>query len=190
MTKKLTILILTISIIPAFLPAPYASEYNLQNPQSYVLQKLKESDIVFPGTRHKQAPILKFISNLIPKLPKAGVTHIGLEIASDKQSKIDQYMKTGNGLNDIQIHSLIDCPEYRNLLKVLRHTIINKRPIAVALDLPVTNFKGDVSRDEWMAKTIAKVFKTNPDSKMLVVLGKGNKCSDQGSASDSQVLKY
>jgi hypothetical protein len=28
-----------------------------------------------------------------------------------------------------------------------------------------------MSRDEWMAKTIAKIFKSSPDSKMLVVVG-------------------
>jgi len=54
------------------------------NPQSYILTKFQSQDIVFLGTRHKQPPILQFISDLIPKLHHTGVTHIGLEIASDK----------------------------------------------------------------------------------------------------------
>ena len=80
---------------------------------------------MFP-TPHQQELILKFISDPIPKLPKDGVTHIGLEIASDRQSKIDHYMKTGNELDDIEMHSLIDCPKYRNNLGL---TVIDTRRI-------------------------------------------------------------
>jgi hypothetical protein len=35
----------------------------------------------------------------------------------------------------------------------------------------VAKFKGDVSRDEWMAKTITKIFQTSPNSKMFVIIG-------------------
>ena len=105
------------------------------NLQSYILTRFQSHDIVFLGTRHKQPPILEFISELITVLHNFGVTHIGLDIASDQQGKIDQFMKTGAGLYDIQIHSQIDCPEYRNLLKVLRALGPNKRTIPVAQDL-------------------------------------------------------
>ena len=171
MIEKNKSLTLSIILILTFLPAPYASVYELQNPQPYILQKLKQNDIVFLGTRHKQAPLLKFIQDLIPKLNDANVTDIGLEIASDQQAQIDHYMDTGEGLKHIEIHSLIDCPEYRNILKVLRDTIFKKRPITVALDLPTSKYENPISRDEWMAKTISKVFKTNPNAKMLVVVG-------------------
>jgi hypothetical protein len=69
------------------------------NPQSCVLSKFQTHGIVFLGTRHKQPPILNFISDPITVLHDSGVTHIGLEIESDQRGKIDQYMNTGNGLN-------------------------------------------------------------------------------------------
>ena len=47
----------------------------------------------------------------------------------------------------------------------------NKRPITIALDLPKSKYSEPISRDEHMAKTIAKIFKTSPNSKMLVILG-------------------
>ena len=80
-------------------------------------------------------------------------------------------METGNGLSDIEIHSLLDCSEYRNNLKLLYGINPNKRPTTVALDLPLAEFKGNVSRDEWIAKMISKILKYNLNAKILVVLG-------------------
>ena len=141
------------------------------NPQSYILTKLQTNDIVFLGTRHKQPPILEFISDIITELHNSGVTHIGLEIASNQQGKIDQFMKTGAGLNDIQIYPQIDCPEYRHLLNVIRELDPKKRLIQIALDLPISKRNENISRDEWMAKSIAGVFESNSNAKMLVVVG-------------------
>jgi uncharacterized iron-regulated protein len=147
-----------------------ASDHNLYS-QSYILNKLQSNDIVFLGTRHNQPPILKFISIIITELHNTGVTHIGLEIASDQQGKIEQFMKTGAGLNDLQIHSQIDCQEYRNLFKVIKDLDPNKRPKLVGLDLPKSKYKKKISRDEWMAKMIAAVFDSNSNAKILVVVG-------------------
>jgi len=172
MINKTTIFIISILLILAFFQASNASDYNLNHdPQSYVLQKFKSSNIVFLGTSHRKPPILKFISDLIPKLHYSGVTHIGLEIASNQQPQIDHYMKTGNGLSNIEIHPQIDCQEYRNNLRLLRDTIPKERPTTVALDLPKSKYKGLNNRDEWMAKTIAKIFKTSPNAKIFVVVG-------------------
>ena len=85
--------------------------------------------------------------------------------------KVDIFMKTGAGLNDIKIHSQIDCPEYRNLFNVIRDTEPDKRPTPVALDLPKSKYSESISRDEWMAKSIAKIFQQNPNAKMLVIVG-------------------
>jgi hypothetical protein len=54
----------------------------------------------------------KFISDLIPALHDVSVTHIGLEICSDQQGKIDHFIETDTGLTDIEIHPQIDCPGY------------------------------------------------------------------------------
>jgi uncharacterized iron-regulated protein len=98
-----------------------AAQYELHhNSQSYVLNKFETYDIVFLGTRHKQPPILEFISDLIPKLHESGITHIGLEITSDQQNKINNFLNTGAGVSDISIHPQIDCPEYRNLFNILK----------------------------------------------------------------------
>jgi hypothetical protein len=150
----------------------FASDFPIhQNPQSYVLNKFQSYDIVFLGTRHKQTPILNFVSELITALPNSGVTHIGLEIASDQQGIIDRFMKTGAGLNNIQLHSQIDCPEYRHLFSLIRSLDPDKRPKPVALDLPKSKYGDNISRDEWMAGWIAEVFKSNPNAKMLVIVG-------------------
>lgn len=151
---------------------PQASEYNLNhNPHSYVLNKLHSHDIVFLGTRHKQPPILEFISKLITVLHNSGVTHIALEIASDQQSKIDNFLKTSTGLSDIKIYPQIDCPKYRNLFNVLRDLDPDKRPAPVVLDLPKSKYKENTSRDEWMARSISEVFNTSTNAKMLVAVG-------------------
>jgi len=158
-----------IFIIPQF---THAAEYNPNyHPHSYVLNQLKSHDIVFLGTRHKQTPILEFISDLIPKLKESGATHIGLEIASDQQDNIIKFIKIGAGLSDIQIHQQIDCPEYRNLFTVLRNIDLNKRPVPIALDLPKSKYSESISRDEWMAESILKIFKKNPNAKILIIAG-------------------
>ena len=137
-------------------------------PTEYLHSKLSNHDIVFLGTKHRQPRILNFIAELIPSLKELGVTHIGLEIPSDQQENIDTYMKTGNGLQDIQLHPQIDCPAYRNLFIVLRNS---GGPAPIALDLPKSEYKGDISRDEWMGLSLLKVLRDTPNAKILVVVG-------------------
>ena len=47
----------------------------------------------------------------------------------------------------------------------------DKRPTPIVLDLPKSKFNGKISRDEWMAGMIAGIFESNPNAKMLVVVG-------------------
>jgi hypothetical protein len=142
-----------------------------KDPHTYVLQKLKRNDIVFLGTTHKRKPILDFVSHLLPLLHETGTTHLGLEIASDQQDRIDRFLHTGEGLHDITISPLIDCPEYRNMLRRL-HSIDNrKRPAVIALELPESLYGGDINRDEWMARSITKIFDSNSRAKVLIVVG-------------------
>ena len=111
-----------------------------QNSKEYVLGKFQSHELVMLGTRHKREPILQFISDLIPSLYDAGVTHIGLEICSDQQEKIDHFIDTGTGLTNIKIHPQIDCPGYRNLLKQIQGLDEDKRPGVVAIDLPKSRY--------------------------------------------------
>jgi hypothetical protein len=117
---------------------------------------------------HKKPDILGFIAELIPTLEKYGVSHVGLEIQSDQQEKIDVFMKTGDGLNDIKLHTQIDSPEYRHLFQVFRKS---GGPIPVAIDLPSSMYNGTVSRDEWMARSLLIVLNRNPSAKILVIVG-------------------
>lgn len=140
------------------------------NPKKYVLDKFLSHYIVMLGTRHKREPILQFISDLIPILNKDGVSHIGLEIRSDQQNKIDHFIETGTGLMDIKIHSQIDCPSYRDLLKQIQSLDKNKRPAIVAIDLPKSQYD-QMSRDEHMVESITEIFGNPPVAKVLVVVG-------------------
>ena len=147
------------------------SDYSIsRDPQSYILGKFQLHDLVLLGTRHKRDPILQFISDLIPALYDAGVTHIGLEICSDQQGKIDQFIETGRGLINIAIHPQIDYPGYRDLLQQIRGLDENKRPGVIAIDLPKSRYE-QMNRDEYMAESIAKVFRHRPAAKVFVVLG-------------------
>ena len=165
----LLLLTFTILIIPNVADANGLDLH--KDPQSYVLQKLKSHDIVFLGTRHKKEPILKFVAGLIPRLHDTGTTHIGLEISSDQQSKIDGFIQTGNGLTDIELHPQIDCAEYRSLFTTIRSLDKSNRSTVVALDLPKSMYQGEISRDEWMARSIAKIFNRNSNAKVLVAVG-------------------
>jgi hypothetical protein len=80
-------------------------------------------------------------------------------------------MKTGIGLSDIEIHPQIDCREYRDLLNIMRGLVSDERLKPVALDLPKSKYGGNIGRDEWIANLIAAVFESNPNAKILVVVG-------------------
>ena len=165
-TLKLIWLIITVAIL--FPPAISAAGDELFPPADYLHSKLQQNDIVFLGTTHKKPEILGFIAELIPTLEKYGVSHVGLEIPSDQQEKIDVFMKTGEGLDDIKLHTQIDSPEYRHLFQVFRKS---GGPIPVAIDLPSSMYKGTVSRDEWMARSLLIVLNRNPSAKILVIVG-------------------
>ncbi len=172
MKKRLEISLFIILLCLAFTSIVNASEYKVNtNAQSYILEKLKTHHIVFLGTTHKKPAILKFLSELIPALHDAGVTHIGIEIAFDQQARIDNFIQTGKKLANIKIHSQIDCPEYRNLLIKLATLETNIRPKIIALDLPTSKYRGKISRNKWIAGSIMQVFHKKSKPKMLVVVG-------------------
>ncbi len=170
--KKLSLTI-QISIFLVFISiaqVSHADDYYTDT-ISYTLKKFETNDIVLLGTSHKQPPILNFISNLIPELHHADVSHICLEIPSDQQEKINSYLVTGDGLSDIQIWSTIDCPEYRLILDNIRKLPPDKKITPIAIDLPESRFKEDISRDEYMAQRISGLLKDDSCKKMMVVMG-------------------
>ena len=140
-------------------------------PKTCVLQKLATPDLVFLGTRHKRPRILNFIASVVLDLHDAGVTHIGLEIDVDQQVAVDKYMAVGNGLAEIKIIPAIDCVKYRQVLSALHALPPEKRPACVALDLPDALCGQEISRKEYMAAGIKRLFEKEPAAKMLVVVG-------------------
>ena len=149
-----------------------ASEHKIySDPRLYVLERLKSSDIVFLGMTHRRPPLLEFVRNLLPRLHEAGVTHLGLEIPCDQQRSIDRFLDTGESLDQIVLHPQIECVEYRNLFRAIRRLSKARRPAVIALDLPTTSlFSSKVSRDEWMARSIEGLFRSQ-GAKVLVVVG-------------------
>ncbi len=165
MKLKAYIILLVAACLPAAVGTPYF--FAAHEPIPFVLDKTAQHDVVLLGTTHQQVQILSFISDLIPRLSKSGVTHIGLEIASDQQHRLDRFMQTGTGLSQIWIYSGIDCPEYRRVIEVIR----KNRLAPVALDLPQSMWRGEVTRDQWMAERVAEVFRKTETAKMLVIVG-------------------
>ena len=172
MIKRLEISLFIILSCLAFASIVNGSDYEVDTDvQSFIIEKLKTHNIVFLGTTHKKPAILQFLLGLIPALHDAGTTHIGLEIASNQQANIDNFIQTGKKLTNIRIHPLIDCPEYRNLLIKLAALDPDIRAKIIALDLPKSKYRGIISRDKWMARSIVKAFRKKPKAKMLVVVG-------------------
>lgn len=167
MTNLRLALLVSVATIPV-LTTFGAADDELFPPIEYIHAKLKQNDILFLGTTHKEPKILGFIAELIPSLKKLGVSHVGLEIPSDHQQEINAFIRTGKGLDDIKLHTQIACPEYLYLFQVLRKS---DGPLPVAIDLPYSKHDGDISRNNWMARSLLAVFKANPKAKILVIVG-------------------
>ena len=150
----------------------FDSEHKIySDPRLYVLESLKSSDIVFLGMTHKRPVLLEFVRDLVPHLHEVGVTHLGLEIPCDQQRSIDRFLNTGESLDQIALHTQIECVEYRNLLRAIRRLDKTKRPAVIALDLSTTSlFSSKMSRDEKMARSIEGLF-AKRGAKVFVVVG-------------------
>lgn len=147
------------------------SGYQIQDARAYTLEKLAAHDIVFMGTTHKQPAVLAFVSDILPQLYEAGITHIAIEVASDQQDRIDRYIASGEGLAEIELHQAIECPHYRQLFVILRKIDPSQRPQVVAIDLPVHQFNDSVSRDAYMAGMLEGALRSHPKGKILTILG-------------------
>ena len=156
-----------ILVLFGFVPLGTGTVVPTRKPVPFLLEIAAKNDVVLLGTTHQRPQILDFIAQLIPQLSGAGVTHIGLEIASDQQSGLDRFMKTGLGLSEIEVFPGIDCPEYRHLLEIIKDTSLKP----VALDLPRSMWTGGYTRDEWMARRIQKTLNNTIESKILVIVG-------------------
>jgi hypothetical protein len=140
-------------------------------PAAFVIDKLQTHDIVMLGTIHKRPRILKFLTDLIPQLNDAGVTHVCLEIPAASQRAIDHYIDTGEGLEAVRISPVIDCPEYRHLFTILQGLSPAEKPIPVAMDCDSPKDAGFYSRDECMANVIARIYNSHENARIFVIAG-------------------
>ncbi len=170
MNVLITAIVGALMILSLTLPS-HAQERPTRQTRAYVLGKLKQHDLVFMGTTHKQPPILALIADLLPRLHSAGVSHLALEVAGDQQGRIDRYLTTGKGLKNIVLHQAIDCPAYRRLLEILHRLPDKQRPRVLAIDLPPALYGGPTRRDEFMAMSLAQSLKSQSGVKILAVLG-------------------
>jgi uncharacterized iron-regulated protein len=146
-----------------------AENIDLHDPTSYILSKFEQNNLILLGETHRKPPSLKFVANLIPLLEKVGVTHFAMEIPDNQQVNIDMYMEREVGIESIQDLGRLDCPDYRYLFEVLRDVGHLK---ATAIDLPHSLYKTEImSRDEWMARSLMKIFDSTPEAKVLLLIG-------------------
>lgn len=157
---------LVLMLMAQFFPPPslIAQRYPESDAVAYILDKLVDHDIVFIGTVHRQPRILRLMADVLPRLKENGVTHLALEITSDQQGRIDRYMRSGYGLHGIRLHRDIDCPGYRHLLQILRQLDPDRRPRVVAIDLPLSQYDGATSRNEYMAMRLAAIVQSHDPS--------------------------
>lgn len=80
-------------------------------------------------------------------------------------------MSEGQGIAEIEIHGMIDCPEYRRILQVIRSLPKDQRLEVIALDLPYTLYRSGWNRDQWIAKSILNAFESNSSARIFVELG-------------------
>ena len=113
----------------------------------------------FPWHHAQEARDSQVYRRAHPYLERDGCVPIGLEIPSDQQERIDVFMKTGEGLDDIKLHTQIDSPEYRHLIEVIQ---ISGEPIPVAIDSPYSRHGGDIS-----SKCLTGLANTNYSQFML-----------------------
>ena len=135
--------------------------------EPFIRSKIAAFDAVFLGTRHRQPELLAFVGRLMAEPVRTGLTHVGLEIASDQQGAVDRFMAGKGRLAEIRIDPNIDCEAYGRLLREIRRSKVR----AVALDLPRIHWSGPATRDQWMARRLDETFSENPGARILVVVG-------------------
>jgi len=134
---------------------------------SPIVNQLKPNTITIIGETHKHPVSITLFQSLIYEyLKQHKCLTIGLEIASNQQTKIDQIKQGRAAVSDIKIPSMIDHPPYRmmisNLVKLQKQNSCLK---LIAIDA------GDdinLGRDVWMAIKLAEQIGKTP---VLVLLG-------------------
>lgn len=122
---------------------------NKQDPTDYLIIQLRNNDIILLGERHNQDHQLEMVKSFIQKLSKElPSTILALEVSTDEQDRLDYFMETGTGLEEIKFPSHLLNPLYKDLLITARESGIK----VMAIDMPPRLFNNaQITRDEYMA---------------------------------------
>jgi len=121
---------------------------------SKIVPEMQPNTITFIGEKHKRPESIHLFKSIITEyLHQNKCLIVALEIASSQQSILDKVMEGSDGVDTIQISSIIDHPNYREMISELAELKKNGSCIRlIAIDADLTN---SMSRDEWMAKVLA-----------------------------------
>lgn len=143
---------------------------NKKEPLDYLVSKLKDNDIVLLGERHNQNHQLEMLEDFIQRrsieLPP---TILALEISTDEQNRVNHFLETGLGLEEIRFPSHLSNSLYRGLIVAAKESGLEIK----CIDMPSRLFKHtEITRDEYMANTlIAKKEETHKEYKILAIVG-------------------
>ena len=158
-------------VLNAYAPTFGEPAYRGCDARAYLLKKCAESSVLFLGTTHKQPAILSMIADVLPDLTQVGVTHLALEIATDQQESMDAFLGGINADFEVKLANAIDCPPYRKMFQVIQALPVEKRPKVCAVDLPLERFSGAMTRDQWMADQLDRLFRKDGARKIVAIFG-------------------
>lgn len=153
------ILIILISL-PAF---AHANDYIAIAKQLSPL--IGKHDILILGEKHGKQESTKLFTALTINIVETNTCIVvALEISSDQQSAIDRAMSGSGSVGGIKVSSIIDHPDYRQMLSELRDLTVEGRCLKV---VAVDGYAQKQSRDEWMAMNIEPLL----EGKVLFLVG-------------------
>jgi hypothetical protein len=132
-----------------------------------ILDRIKPGTITIIGETHKKPESIELFQSLtLDTIKRHKCVVVGLEIASDQQTKLDAIMQGSGSVHDIAYWPAVDHPSYRRMIETFAELKRQGQCIKViAIDSGVDNI---VDRDLWMALSLAEQSENAP---MLVLLG-------------------
>jgi hypothetical protein len=132
-----------------------------------ILAKIKPGTITIIGETHKKQESIELFQNLtVDTIKRHKCVVVGLEIASDQQTKLDAIMQGGGSVREIAYWPAVDHLFYRRMIETFAEYRKQGQCIKlVAIDSGIGNI---IDRDLWMALSLAEQGANTP---VLVLLG-------------------
>ena len=163
--RSLSVRITVIILILLISYSTFAHADGLQAIAKQLRTLLDKHDILIIGENHRKEESTRLISALTADYLETGkCLSVALEINSDQQPTIDSAMSGITSIHDIKISSIIDHPEYREMLSRFLDLKTEGKCLKV---VAVDGFRQEQSRDEWMAANLEPLLK----GKVLFLVG-------------------